>query len=168
MFGLGRPRALDRNAKVRIMHWARCRSRRIEKGRAYGLVTAKALAVLEALLWGFHNAKNGLCLASEGASPKLQTFNTLRRMSTIFSAYTRENGASPGKQQWFVCVFRTPLGVPLNAADLVSRLRSLWYYEKKLSQALLETHPLRCRICLYTCMQGVSEASPDCLYLLPT
>ena len=24
MFGLGRPRALDRNAKVRIMHWARC------------------------------------------------------------------------------------------------------------------------------------------------
>ena len=36
MFGLGRPRALDRNAKVRIMHWARCLSRRTEKGRAYG------------------------------------------------------------------------------------------------------------------------------------
>jgi hypothetical protein len=50
MFGLGRPRALDRNAKVRIMHWARCLSRRTEKGRAYGVVTAKALAVLEALL----------------------------------------------------------------------------------------------------------------------
>jgi hypothetical protein len=64
MFGLGRPRALDRNAKVRIMHWARCLSRRIEKGRAYGVVTAKALAVLEALLWGFHNAKNGLCFPS--------------------------------------------------------------------------------------------------------
>ena len=61
MFGLGRPRALDRNAKVRIMHWARCLSRRTEKGRAYGAVTAKALAVLEALLWGFHNAKSGLC-----------------------------------------------------------------------------------------------------------
>jgi hypothetical protein len=27
VFGLGRPRALDRNAKVRIMHWARCLSR---------------------------------------------------------------------------------------------------------------------------------------------
>jgi hypothetical protein len=26
LFGLGRPRALDRNAKVRIMHWARCAS----------------------------------------------------------------------------------------------------------------------------------------------
>ena len=64
MFGLGRPRALDRNAKVRIMHWARCLSRRIEKGRAYGVVTAKTLAVLEALLWAFHNAKSGLCFPS--------------------------------------------------------------------------------------------------------
>jgi DNA-binding transcriptional MocR family regulator len=64
MFGFGRPRALDRNAKVRIMHWARCLSRRTEKGRAYGIVTAKALAVLEALVWRFHNAKNGLCFPS--------------------------------------------------------------------------------------------------------
>jgi hypothetical protein len=64
VFGLGRPRALDRNAKVRIGHLARCLSRRTEKGRAYGVVTAKALAVLEALLWGFHNAKSGLCFPS--------------------------------------------------------------------------------------------------------
>jgi Helix-turn-helix domain len=64
MFGMGRPLALDRNAKVRIMHWARCLSRRTEKGRAYGVVTAKALAVLEALLWAFHNAKSGLCFPS--------------------------------------------------------------------------------------------------------
>jgi hypothetical protein len=64
VFGPGRPRALDRNAKVRIMHWARCLSRRTEKGRAYGPVTAKALAVLEALLWAFHNAKSGLCFPS--------------------------------------------------------------------------------------------------------
>jgi hypothetical protein len=52
------------NAKVRIMHWARCLSRRTEKGRAYGQITAKALAVLEALLWAFHNAKSGLCFPS--------------------------------------------------------------------------------------------------------
>jgi hypothetical protein len=64
MFGMGRPRALDRNAKVRIMHWARCLSRRTEHGRAYGVVTAKALAVLEALLWAFHNASSGLCFPS--------------------------------------------------------------------------------------------------------
>jgi biotin operon repressor len=64
MFGLGRPRTLDRNAKVRIMHWARCLARRTERGKAYGVVTAKALAVLEALLWAFHNAKSGLCFPS--------------------------------------------------------------------------------------------------------
>jgi AraC-like DNA-binding protein len=64
MFGLGRPRALDRNAKTRIMHWARCLARRTEKGKAYGQITAKALAVLEALLWGFHNAKSGICFPS--------------------------------------------------------------------------------------------------------
>jgi Helix-turn-helix domain len=61
MFGMGRPRALDRNAKIRIMHLARCLSRRTEKGRAYGVITAKALAVLNAILWSFHNAKSGLC-----------------------------------------------------------------------------------------------------------
>ena len=60
MFGMGRPRALDRNAKVRIIHLARAPSRKTEKGRAYGQITAKALAVLEALLWGFHNARSGL------------------------------------------------------------------------------------------------------------
>jgi hypothetical protein len=46
------------------MHWARCLSRRTEKGRAYGEITAKAVAVLEALLWAFHNAKSGLCFPS--------------------------------------------------------------------------------------------------------
>ena len=76
MFGMGRPRALDRNAKTRIMHLARCLSRRTEKGRAYGQITAKALAVLEALLWAFHNARSGLCfpsyekIAGSSASPK--------------------------------------------------------------------------------------------------
>ena len=46
------------------MHWARCLSRRTEAGKAYGEITAKALAVLEALLWAFHNAKSGLCFPS--------------------------------------------------------------------------------------------------------
>jgi len=58
MFSLGRPRPLDRNAKVRIMHLARCLSRRTEPGKAYGEITAKAVAVLEALLWAFHNGRN--------------------------------------------------------------------------------------------------------------
>ena len=40
LFGDGRPRPMDRNAKVRIMHLARALSRRTEKG--YGQITAKA------------------------------------------------------------------------------------------------------------------------------
>jgi DNA-binding MarR family transcriptional regulator len=64
VFGDGRPRPLDRNAKARIMHRARALMHRTEKGKAYGEITAKALAVLEALLWGFHNARSGLCFPS--------------------------------------------------------------------------------------------------------
>jgi DNA-binding Lrp family transcriptional regulator len=33
-------------------------------GQALGGITAKALDVLRALLWGFHNARNGLCFPS--------------------------------------------------------------------------------------------------------
>ena len=66
VFGDGRPRPLDRNAKARIMILARALLRRTEKGKAYGAITAKALAVLEALLWGFHNARSGLCFPSWG------------------------------------------------------------------------------------------------------
>lgn len=64
VFGDGRPRPLDRNGKVRVMTLARALMRRTEKGKHYGAITAKALAVLEALLWGFHNARSGLCFPS--------------------------------------------------------------------------------------------------------
>jgi Helix-turn-helix domain len=64
VFGEGRCVPLDRNAKARIMVHARALSRRTEKGKHYGIVTAKFLAVLGALLWGFHNAANGRCFPS--------------------------------------------------------------------------------------------------------
>src|SRR5271165_7044430 len=64
VFGDGRPRPMDRNAKARVMIYARALMRRTEKGKAYGQITAKALAVLDALLWGFHNAQSGLCFPS--------------------------------------------------------------------------------------------------------
>ena len=93
MFGIGRPRALDRNAKARIMHLARCLSRRTEKGKAYGEITAKALAVLEALLWGFHNAKSGLCfpsyekIAEAAAAPARPLPRPSRRLRTRASSH---------------------------------------------------------------------------------
>lgn len=64
VFGDGDPLPLDRNAKVRVMTLARALMRRTETGKHYGPVTAKALAVLEALLWRFHNARSGLCFPS--------------------------------------------------------------------------------------------------------
>jgi hypothetical protein len=48
--GYGRPRALDRNAKARIMRWARC----LASERATGVILHAALEVVQALLWGFH------------------------------------------------------------------------------------------------------------------
>ena len=51
-FGEGRPRPMDRNAKVRVMTFARALMRRTEPGKHYGAITAKAMAVLEVLLWG--------------------------------------------------------------------------------------------------------------------
>ena len=64
MFGLGRPRPMDGNVKTRIMHLALCLSRRTEKGKHYGVLTAKFVKVLKALLFEFHNAKSGLCFPS--------------------------------------------------------------------------------------------------------
>jgi hypothetical protein len=64
MFGEGRCVPLDRNAKVRIMTLARALMQRTGEGKHYGVLTAKFVAVLGALLWGFHNAQSGRCFPS--------------------------------------------------------------------------------------------------------
>ena len=64
VFGPAGGRPLDREAKVRIMARARALLRATEPGKHYGPLTAKTLAVLEALLWGFHNSKSGQCMPS--------------------------------------------------------------------------------------------------------
>ena len=64
VFGDGRPVPLDRNMKARIMVLARALMHKTEAGKHYGAITAKAYAVLEALLWAFHNARSGLCFPS--------------------------------------------------------------------------------------------------------
>jgi Helix-turn-helix domain len=64
VFGDGRPMPLDRNGKVRVITFTRALMRRTEPGKHYGVITAKAFAVAEALLWGFHNARSGLCFPS--------------------------------------------------------------------------------------------------------
>jgi hypothetical protein len=64
LFGDGRSRPLDRNAKARIMARAHALSRRTEKGKHYGQITAKGVEVLGSLLWIFHNCATGRCFPS--------------------------------------------------------------------------------------------------------
>lgn len=46
------------------MVFARALTRRTEKGRHYGALTAKFLSVLGAILYGFHNCRDGRCFPS--------------------------------------------------------------------------------------------------------
>jgi hypothetical protein len=62
VFGPGRAVPLDRNAKARILVYARAWGARHRRpGQHKGPITRAFLEVLEALLWGFHNARSGCC-----------------------------------------------------------------------------------------------------------
>jgi helix-turn-helix protein len=65
VFGTGRAVPLDRNAKARIAAYARSwTARNRQPGQHKGPITRAFLEVLEALLWGFHNARSGCCFPS--------------------------------------------------------------------------------------------------------
>jgi hypothetical protein len=65
VFGPGRAVPLDRNAKARIAAYARAWSARQRQPRQHrGPITRAFLDVLEALLWGFHNSRSGICFPS--------------------------------------------------------------------------------------------------------
>jgi hypothetical protein len=53
--------ALDREAKVRLMHLARALKHRTEKGKHYGRLTGKFCDVLHTLVWLIHDGKTGQC-----------------------------------------------------------------------------------------------------------
>jgi hypothetical protein len=62
VFGPPRGIPLDREAKCRIMVYARAWSAKHKQpGQHRGPLTRATVEVLEALLWGFHNSKSGLC-----------------------------------------------------------------------------------------------------------
>ena len=65
LFGPGRAVPLDRNAKARVMAYARAwGARHRQPGQHKGPITRAFIEVLEALLWGFHNARSGVCYPS--------------------------------------------------------------------------------------------------------
>jgi hypothetical protein len=65
VFGPGHAVPLDRNAKCRIAAYARAWSaRNRQPGQHKGPISRAFLDVLQALLWGFHNAHSGCCFPS--------------------------------------------------------------------------------------------------------
>jgi Helix-turn-helix domain len=65
VFGPGPRVPLDREAKVRVMAYARAwNARHRLPGQHRGPLTRATTEVLEALLWGFHNAASGACFPS--------------------------------------------------------------------------------------------------------
>jgi hypothetical protein len=65
VFGQARGNPLDRNAKARIMVYARAWSMKHRRpGQHRGPLTRATMEVLEALLWGFHNSRDGRCFPS--------------------------------------------------------------------------------------------------------
>lgn len=65
VFGPGPRVPLDRNAKTRVMVYARAwNTRHRRPGQHRGPLTRATIEVLEALLWGFHNGATGACFPS--------------------------------------------------------------------------------------------------------
>ena len=65
VFGPGRAVPLDGNTKARIAAYAKAWSARNKQPRQHkGPITRTFLEVLEALLWGFHNSRSGVCFPS--------------------------------------------------------------------------------------------------------
>src|SRR4051812_1192160 len=65
VFGPGRAVPLAGNAKARIQAYAEAWNARHRQPRQHkGPITRAFLEVLEALLWGFHNARTGCCFLS--------------------------------------------------------------------------------------------------------
>jgi Helix-turn-helix domain len=116
LFGEGRLLPLDRNAKARIMVLARALSRRTQEGKHYGVITAKFVAVLGALLWGFHNAQSGRCFPSyERIGAKADCAR-----STVYEAINALEAA--GVLTWVNRITRIREWGP----DLFGRARNRW------------------------------------------
>jgi hypothetical protein len=65
VFGPARGIPLDRNAKARLKVYVRgYNARHRQPGQHHGPITRAFMDVFEALLWGFHNSKTGLCFPS--------------------------------------------------------------------------------------------------------
>ena len=86
LFGEGPRLPLDREAKVRITRLAEALSRRTEKGKHYGVLTGKFVAVCRAMLWLIHDSKSGQCtpsyetIAAKAACARSTVYEAIRAL----------------------------------------------------------------------------------------
>ena len=92
VFGPARGIPLDRNAKARIMVYVQgYNARHKQPGQHHGPITRAYMDVFEALLWGFHNSRDGRCfpeLRGCGRPPPCKDFCSvlIRSLASICPA----------------------------------------------------------------------------------
>jgi hypothetical protein len=142
LFGYGRPRPMDGNAKARLMTLARALRRKVEKGNGkhWGALTAKAVDVLEALCFEFHNARSGLLYPSykriaEAAgctrSTAQKAVAALEALGLLTWVNRLKRVREYGPTGWRTRVFRTSNGYqltdprqPANSSDTEKRSKT--------------------------------------------
>jgi hypothetical protein len=117
VFGAAAGAPLDRNAKARIIVYTKAYNARMkERGQHTGPVTRAFMDVLRALLYSFHNAKDGRCFPSYERIA--ETANCAR--STVYEAIRALERA--GVLTWVNRL--TKIRVP--ERDLFGRVRCRW------------------------------------------
>lgn len=134
VFGDGRAAPLDRNAKARIMVYARAwNARHRQPGQHRGPLTRAFVEVLEALLWGFHNSRDGRCFPSyESIAAKAEC-----NRDTVYEAIKALEAADV--LSWVNRITR----IRVRELDLFGQLATRWRTIRT-SNAYLFRDPLPC------------------------
>ncbi len=109
--------------------------RKTEPGKHYGVITGKAFAVLQALLFAFHNARSGVCFPSYERIAEVAGC----ARSTVYEAISALEAA--GLLSWVHRLRRMrewTAGLPGVGATRVRVLRT----SKRLVEDTRENHPL--------------------------
>lgn len=135
VFGPAEGIPLDRNAKARIMAYAIAWSARHKQpGQHRGPLTRAFIEVLEALLWGFHNSRDGRCMPSyEAIAAKAQC-----NRDTVYEAIKALEFA--GVMTWVNRIAR----IGVRELDLFGKWVNRWRIIRT-SNAYVFRDPLPCR-----------------------
>ena len=157
VFGPGRAVPLDRNAKARIVAYARAwGARHRQPGQHRGPITRAFLEVLEALLWGFHNSRSGCCFPSyESIAAKAECAR-----STVAEALKVLEWA--GVLTWVHRIAR----IQVRERDLFGRWASRWRVIRT-SNAYVFRDPAPCVAGVPACKSEIRSGTQNQEILIP-